>query len=137
MLLKLAGARGSETSKIRKCQNVTVLLCCCTAFDLCVPICFLVSVLAQSAMSDQYRNLTAEQLRQELAERDARLTDRDARISDLQQTLDNERRAREELQNAVNYLHEQRVYVLMLERQQLHLCFATCAAQAHAFAGGM
>ena len=36
-------------------------------------------------MSNQYRDLTAEQLRQELAERDAR-------ISDFQQTLDNQHR---------------------------------------------
>ncbi|KAL0018013.1 hypothetical protein WJX79_010839 [Trebouxia sp. C0005] len=54
-------------------------------------------------MSDQYRNLTAEQLRQELAARDTR-------INDLEQTLDAERRARQELQNAVNYLQEQQVW---------------------------
>lgn len=81
-------------------------------------------------MSDQYRNLTAEQLRQELAARDAR-------IGDLEQTLDAEVRARQELQNAVNHLQEQQVYALLLERQQLLLCFTTCAAQAHAFVGGM
>jgi hypothetical protein len=78
-------------------------------------------------MSDQYRNLTTEQLRQELVARDAT-------IGDLQQTLIAERRAKQELQDAVNYLQEQQVYALLFERQQLLLCFATCAAQAHAFA---
>ncbi len=48
-------------------------------------------------MSDQYRNLTTEQLRQELVARDAM-------IGNLQQTLNAERRAKQELQDAVNYL---------------------------------
>lgn len=69
-------------------------------------------------MSDQYRNLTTEQLRQELVARDAT-------IGDLQQTLIAERRAKQELQDAVNYLQEQQVYALLFERQQLLLCFAT------------
>lgn len=71
-----------------------------------------------------------EQLRQELVARDAT-------IGDLQQKLIAERRAKHELQDAVNYLQEQQVYALLFERQQLLLCFATCAAQAHAFVGGM
>ena len=90
----------------------------------------LVSVLAYSAMPDQYRNLTTDQPRQELAARDAR-------IGELEQTVIAERRAIHELQDAVNYLQEQQVYALLLERQQLLLCFATCAAQAAAFVGGM
>ena len=81
-------------------------------------------------MSDQYRNLTAEQLRQQL-------TDRDARITELEQTLNDERRAREQLQSAVSYLYEQNVYAILLERRQMQLCFASCTAQAHAFAGGV
>ena len=81
-------------------------------------------------MSDGYRNLTPEQLTQALVERDAR-------IVELQQTIDDERRAREELQTAVNFLYEQHVYAILLERRQLQLCFASCTAQAHAFAGGM
>ena len=81
-------------------------------------------------MPDQYPDLTVEQLRQKLA-------DRDARIAELQQTLDDERRAREELQRTVNYLYEQNVYAMLLERRQLQLCFASCTAQAHAFAGGV
>ena len=96
----------------------------------CVPPWRLISVLVLSVMTGDYRDLTPEQLRQELVARDAR-------IIQLQNANDDERRAREELQSAVNYLYEQQVYAFLLERRQLRLCFATCTAQAHAFAGGV